>query len=600
MYKVTQIIHELKGKISRKQINILISMISTVVVMKWLNGFLQINRLSHSIWSVFAAVSVYFILQHYDKIQKNIDCRRKKYVLCFSALFAVSETAGKGLVHYANVFAWSVSGLLEQFAVWAVLCGIGYCLIQIGIEAGKKVQIIEKWEAGNRKRWGILFSWIAIVIGWMPTLLAYYPGIFAYDAPNQIIQVLNSSYSTHHPIVHTILMGRLFQLGHALGDNNLGVLFYSLIQMFILAFSFAYCLNSLYKLGLKKKYTVILTGIIILFPINSILAVSLTKDVLFAAFTLLFVTSGVNICFKQCGKRTYALYLCTLVGMMLFRNNAVYAGIVASVILVFQKKRNKGSIRILVIAICISLGIENMLTAATHAQPGSIVEMLSVPLQQMAKTGKDHLNEMSEDIKEGLTFFIPEEIVLDYSPSISDGVKDRIDDEKIREDFLRFLKIYIKIGVKYPLEYINAYGILTQGFWYIEDTSHAGIYGEGIESRAGYLLTNYKEMPEGYEVRHISYFQWLENRFEKLFSANKIFDIPILSIFFVPAFSGWFLAAYVMRMLYYRKGLSASALVLVLYYLTLLLGPTCIVRYIYPIMVCVPVLCGCIFCEPEV
>ena len=269
---------------------------------------------------------------------------------------------------------------MEQFAVWAVLCGIGYCLIQIGIEAGKKVQIIEKWKAGNRKHGEILFPWIAIVIGWMPTLLAYYPGIFAYDAPNQIIQVLNSSYSTHHPIVHTILMGRLFQLGHVLGDNNLGVLFYSLMQMFILAFSFAYCLNSLYKLGLKKKYTVILTGIIILFPVNSILAVSLTKDVLFAAFTLLFVTSGINICFKQCGKRTYALYLCALVGMMLFRNNAVYAGIVASVILAFQKKRNKGSIRILVIAICISLGIENMLTAATHAQPGSIVEMLSVPL----------------------------------------------------------------------------------------------------------------------------------------------------------------------------------------------------------------------------
>ena len=121
MYKVTQIIHELKCKISRKQINILISVISTVIVMKWLNGFLQINRLSHSFWSVFAAVSVYFILQHYDKIQKNIDCRRKKYVFCFSALFAVSETAGKGLIHYANVFAWSVSGLLEQFAVWAVL-----------------------------------------------------------------------------------------------------------------------------------------------------------------------------------------------------------------------------------------------------------------------------------------------------------------------------------------------------------------------------------------------------------------------------------------------------------------------------------------------
>ena len=147
----------------------MISMIGTIIVMKWLNGFLQINRLSHSIWSVFAAVSVYFILQHYDTIQKNIDCRRKKYVFCFSALFAISETAGKGLVHYANVFAWSISDLLEQFAVWAVLCGIGYCLIQIGIEASKKVQIIEKTEVGNRKQEGILFLWIANVHGWMST-----------------------------------------------------------------------------------------------------------------------------------------------------------------------------------------------------------------------------------------------------------------------------------------------------------------------------------------------------------------------------------------------------------------------------------------------
>lgn len=113
MYKVTQIIHELKCKISRKQINILISVISTVIVMKWLNGFLQINRLSHSIWSVFAAVSVYFILQHYDKIQKNIDCRRKNMFFAFLHYLQYQKLPGKALyimqmyLHGAYLVYWN-------------------------------------------------------------------------------------------------------------------------------------------------------------------------------------------------------------------------------------------------------------------------------------------------------------------------------------------------------------------------------------------------------------------------------------------------------------------------------------------------------------
>lgn len=40
-------------------------------------------------------------------------------------------------------------------------------------------------------------------------------------------------------------------------------------------------------------------------------------------------------------------------------------------------------------------------------------------------------------------------------------------DIKILEEPLRFIKLYIKLGVKYPREYIDAFAALTQGYWYV-------------------------------------------------------------------------------------------------------------------------------------
>lgn len=115
------------------------------------------------------------------------------------------------------------------------------------------------------------------------------------------------------------------------------------------------------------------------------------------------------------------------------------------------------------------------------------------------------------------------------------------------------------------------------------------------------MLTNYKVMPKGYEVEHNSGFPELEHILEKLFSDNKYQDIPVLSLLFSPAFYGWAMVLYIIIGLYLKSyRIVVPILILFLYHLSLLLGPTCIIRYVYPIVICLPVLYSYLFLSYKV
>ena len=435
-----------------------------------------------------------------------------------------------------------------------------------------------------------------LLLCWLPILLAYYPGIFAYDASNQVMQVINHDYTTHHPLVHTLLLGGFFSIGNAIGDNNLGVLLYSFFQMFIVAAIMSGAIIYMLKKGISK----IMYGIVLLFyalfPINSMMAISTTKDVLFSAFMLGLLITLWELFDDESlwkSKKVILVGFVFLIGIMLLRNNAIYACVLSCPIICILLKRNRKRFCLFIFSGLVISSLLNWgISSAVDAQKGSMVEMLSVPLQQIARVGKYHEDELDSEIKKELYSFINKEVVQNYAPNISDGVKNFVDEKSIKNDPIQFLRLYIKLAVRYPREYIDAFASLTQGFWYLEDTSNANIYGSGMESRLGYMLTNYKNMPEGYEVKHKSYFPQLEYILEKLFSDNKYLEIPLISVFFAPAFYCWLLITFILVFLYRKKyDILVPGLILFCYLLTLLLGPTCIIRYVYPIVIAAPLLC---------
>ena len=82
-------------------------------------------------------------------------------------------------------------------------------------------------------------AFMAILACYVPMFLVLFPGSFAYDVPFQLEQVFTGRYSTHHPLLHTLLLGGCVKLGQALGSINLGAALYSAVQMTALAACFA-------------------------------------------------------------------------------------------------------------------------------------------------------------------------------------------------------------------------------------------------------------------------------------------------------------------------------------------------------------------------
>ena len=85
----------------------------------------------------------------------------------------------------------------------------------------------------TNKVYGFRFFFFLFLIVWMPMLFIFWPGIFSYDVPMQMSELVNNDISTHHPIVHTLLINIVIVIGKIFGNYNLGGLIYTLIQMLI-------------------------------------------------------------------------------------------------------------------------------------------------------------------------------------------------------------------------------------------------------------------------------------------------------------------------------------------------------------------------------
>lgn len=470
-----------------------------------------------------------------------------------------------------------------------------------------------------------------IFLCWLPVFLAYYPSVFAYDAEGQLYQVIAHDYSTHHPLLHTLFLGAFFWLGDQMpGSYSAGMAVHSVVQMLLMACAFGYTLMYLYRRGVSAYLRTALLFFYALFPANSILALSTTKDVLFSALALIYTISvyrmvsddterhGVNNVADDAGVpafarndfnaeqyfviKDWAAYVLICVLMLLFRNNAVYAYVLSVPVIYLGLRRGKSSgdislrrrYLIASAAALILFAAGSMtLKAVLDAQNGSPREMLSIPLQQMARTRVKAEDTLSPEMRQELEKYLPSEWVLAaYDPYLADPVKNRA---VIHDDPAGLIRTWIKLGTEYPQIYIDAFLDNSIGYWFLEDQTHAQIYGIGTESGFGYLSTDNRRMPAGCEIVEHSYLPGLRAAMERIVSDNAYRKLPVIRVIFAPAFYWWMLCMYIAVVIYRRRyRLLLPVVFFLFYYLTLLLSPTVLIRYMYPFVVTVPAICCCL------
>ncbi len=422
-----------------------------------------------------------------------------------------------------------------------------------------------------------------IFIPYFLVYLAYYPGNLAYDVFNQWYQYTTGNFSTHHPLIHTLLMCGMFTIGK---DFNTGIALYSFLQMFVLTLSITFGLSFVQKLKVPGWLTAACLVYFSLFPVFPVLGVSATKDVLFGALFLTAFLLGIKAAENKEGKGIRWLFPGTLALSILFRNNAIYAAAAECVLLLILlpatgKKRFAGKIIIGIFAAIVAseagfVGLKQI----TNAEDGSIAEMLSVPIQQLARVYNYEYEKLDQDDLNTLNYYIPLIVLPNYNEVISDPVKTLFITGNYWESPSTFFRFWLSVGKKCPFTYADSFLRNTAPLWKIGDRSNLRINND-------YLAVGFHRIEDS--VKPDSKLPALKKALDRLAGEGEILDIPVLSLLASMALYFWllFMAAWILlaekqfEMLY-------LPLLPLLYMMTLLLGPCIDLRYCLAPILCTP------------
>ena len=577
----------------------------------YLGALVEIDHASYSVLGVLTLVVVFWLLVKTGKdIAALPDKRQRRRRCCYAGLicflFSLSMIMGYqlqmngmtdcGVKGKGLILLRSVCLAIAFFPVWNLF-----------------FRMVERWDAASGKPiptgkgWkpGVVFciSAAVIFVCLIPVWQAYYPIIMSYDFHRQVNEAAKGFawFWPYQPIAHTWVIWVFLQLGKRLGDLEAGMAGMALLHMAVHALVAAYAASFIYRITRKKWTVVALVLFFGVFPLNTVMVVCTTKDVLFSELFLLFVLLLAECFFFSQGKKRLILEAVLLVEgclMIQFRNNAIYAVAVFGICWVIAAPK-KEKLRAFLLSLLLVLGGRGT-DAAIQAALGidkepPKIEMYSVPIQQFARVGYYQAQTMDEEVRQMLAECIRPEYWGDYNAPISDSVKGSggvIFPMEGKGHWKEFFNKWVTIGMRYPNDFVDAFLELTRGYWFWDDRSFAECLGYGVEERMGILYTYTSSEIEGVgEIEHVSRLPWLEEQLEKVVSGNVFYNWPVISVLFKCAFYFWGLCLMFVIDLFCRRRKQALLCAFPLLYMgTLLLGPVVCIRYIFPVMLTLPVL----------
>lgn len=532
--------------------------------------------------------SLIYILLLVKLLKDLFECKKKQILLMglsVGFIYALCIVSGQ----YVYWYGQNIYGMKNSLCLFGVLFLIfGGVIVQFmnWIEAYDFKE--KEWISIISDKKFFLLTWFLICLCWVPAFLAVYPGVYSYDATPQVLQLFGDEglhLSSHHPILHTLFFGACLKAGELLhGSYNTGLAIYSIIQGLLLSLVFAFALLKLKNLKVPMS---IIVGSFLFFAINPILqifAFVTTKDVLFSAvfLVLLILLYDLSEDFdsKLSNKGWLAAYAAISILMCLLRNQGIYVFIFMVLFQFLLLKKSKNIFRVNIGVIITVIILNGPFLSMMGIQKGDAREMFSVPMQQVARVYNSQILENEEN--ELIEKIIPEKYLKEYTPLIADPVKSGFNTEVLKKNMGKYLKLWIKLGIKYPKEYIVSFLYGCAGYYYIDETVYWVQYidFDGVLMKNNILNIERKSKFPFYE-------QYLQNQ-AYLLEYRKI---PVVSIVLHQAFPFWLIVLCGALCFYMKKyNLLVPILMMFGYWGTLLLGPVTGIRYALPLIVSVPML----------
>ena len=434
-----------------------------------------------------------------------------------------------------------------------------------------------------------------------------FPGIYTYDMASWNEIFSRGTVTSHWSITYGLFLALFLDIGKALFNNySIGFSIAMLIQSILVSYVYYRIIAFVAEKVRNKNATILSIIFFIANPFLVIMSITDAQDVLFGClFSIILLEIYEALTHKDYFAkkiRFVSLSLLTIL-MITVRNNGVYCLILMIPFLaVFKKIHNKRQIiAITVISILFSFIYTGPFFSSLNiSKTTTINEILSVPSQQLAKSFYENPDSFTgQDLAELGSFYDlnGEFNLYQKYPLIADYTKGSLNSEYTSEHLGQYVSLYIRVGLKNPRKYVEAFILNSIGFWMPGKSYDDSRINMEYMNYPGFSMTSAYLDPTHDAMKEVT--RANNNLFTKIFDniifGNGWYKLPFISLI---SSMGWYwliLLYLTIRSIKNKNGATLAAVSPAIgLFLTLLLAPVAIYRYIYPIAILVPVFCSLI------
>lgn len=542
-----------------------------------------------SYYSPYFVLAIVAVIHRTVCISKNIKLSKQNKILL--TIFSIVLSLTVVLANY-SLFHTIVSHAYRLIAIIEVFLG-GFVVYRECIIALSEFNVKNNEVILRNKNLFFLSLWLIIIfVDLFIFYTAQYPGIFTPDSIGQVRQILTGVYTNHHPFYHTMIIKIFIDIGlNVFNDINVGVALYSIFSIFVLATCIIYIVKTIYTITKNLNLTLIVYICYLVYPVNIKYSFYMGKDVFFGVAISVFVVTIYKI-LNNIGNYKVNLLITFLssLGVCLLRSNGLFVYVFSFIVffILFFKKYKFINL-IMVITILLSIILKYPVLSSLNVKQPDTIESLSIPAQQIARVIKDE-KELTSDQKELLNKVIDIDKISDYYVSfffdpIKDLVREKGNQDYLKEHSKEYLNLYIQLGLKYPQKYIEAWVDQTRGYW-----------------NSGYAFWRWAD---GVTNNDLGVYQTVNSKFFDSVLTLYLMEwqgSPIFTFFLSIGFMVWLLVMFVYKsVIYKRKDLFFILVPPLLVIATLLIATPLYAefRYAYAVSVTLPFIIAIGICDAK-